>query len=59
MNENDVITNMIKFIEDKEQQLQAEKMLGESSAKNDIVKTILDELDKEISEEVSNENKQN
>lgn len=59
MNENDVINNMIKFIEEKERQLQAEKMLGESSAKNDIVKAILDELDKEISKEVSNENKQN
>ena len=59
MNENDVINNMIKFIEEKERQLQAEKMLGESSAKNDIVKAILDELDKEISKEISNENKQN
>lgn len=59
MNENDFINNMIKFIEEKERQLQAEKMLGESSAKNDIVKAILDELDKEISKEVSNENKQN
>lgn len=57
MNENDVINNMIKFIEEKERQLQAEKMLGESSAKNDIVKAILDELDKEISKEISNENK--
>ena len=53
MNENDVINNMIKFIEEKERQLQAEKMLGESSAKNDIVKAILDELDKEV----ENENK--
>ena len=59
MNENDVINNMIKFIEEKKRQLQAEKMLGESSAKNDIVKAILDELDKEISKEISNENKQN
>ena len=32
---------------------QAEKMVGESQAKNDIVKAILDELDKEV----SNENK--
>ena len=53
MNENDVVKNMIKFIEDKEYQLQAEKMLGENSAKNDIVKSILDELDKEV----ANENK--
>ena len=53
MNDNAVVKNMITFIEDKEHQLQAEKMLGETSAKNDIVKSILDELDKEV----SNENK--
>ena len=53
MNENDVVKNMIQFIEDKEHQLQTEKMLGENSAKNDIVKSILDELDKEV----ANENK--
>jgi hypothetical protein len=53
MTKNDVVNNMIKFIEEKEHQLQAEKMLGENSAKNDIVKSILDELDKEI----ANENK--
>ena len=51
MNENSVVEKMIKFIEDKEHQLQAEKMLGENSAKNDIVKAILDELDKEVSDE--------
>ena len=53
MNENDVVKNMIQFIEDKEHQLQAEKMLGDNWAKNDIVKSILDELDKEV----ANENK--
>ena len=51
MNENNVVKNMIKFIEGKERQLQAEKMLGENSAKNDIVKSILDELDKEVANE--------
>ena len=53
MTKNDVVNNMIKFIAEKEHQLQAEKMLGENSAKNDIVKSILDELDKEV----ANENK--
>lgn len=53
MNEEYLVKNMIKFIEEKEHQLQTEKMLGESSAKSDIVKSILDELDREI----SNENK--
>ena len=46
-----IVENMIKFIETKEKQLQTEKMLGESSAKNDIVKAVLDELDKEMSNE--------
>ena len=53
MTDNMAVTNLIAFIEEKEKQLQAEKMLGENSAKNDIVKAILDELEKEI----SNENK--
>lgn len=53
MNENDIVKNIIGFIEEKEHRLQAEKMLGENSAKNDIVKSILDELDKEV----ANENK--
>ncbi len=53
MSDNGVVNNMIAFIEEKEKQLQAEKMLGENSAKNDIVKTILDELEREV----SNENK--
>ena len=53
MSDNKVVTNMVAFIEEKEKQLQAEKMLGENSAKNDIVKAILDELEREV----SNENK--
>jgi hypothetical protein len=53
MSDNKVVDSMIEFIEDREKQLQAEKMLGENSAKNDIVKAILDQLDKEV----SNENK--
>jgi hypothetical protein len=53
MSDNGGVNNMIAFIEEKEKQLQAEKMLGENSAKNDIVKAILDELEREV----SNENK--
>ena len=53
MSDNGFVNNMIAFIEEKEKQLQAEKMLGENSAKNDIVKAILDELEREV----SNENK--
>lgn len=53
MSDNKVVDNMIVYIEKKEKQLQAEKMFGENSAKNDIVKSILDQLEKEV----SNENK--
>ena len=53
MSDNGVVNNIIAFIEEKEKQLQAEKMIGENSAKNDIVKAILDELEREV----SNENK--
>jgi hypothetical protein len=42
---------MIVFIEEREKQLQAEKMLGENAAKNDIVKAILKQLETEVSNE--------
>ena len=51
MSENIVVNNMIDFIEEREKQLQAEKMLGENAARNDIVKAILKQLDKEVSDE--------
>ena len=53
MSNQKIVNNLVSFIEENERQLQAEKMVGESQAKNDIVKAILDELDKEV----SNENK--
>lgn len=51
MNEQIVIDKMIDFIEEKERQLQIEKLSNDSNAKKDIVKAILDKLDKEISNE--------
>lgn len=48
---NDAVQKMIKFIEEKERQLQAEKFSNDSQLKNDVVKAILDELEKEISNE--------
>lgn len=51
MNDSNVVNNMIDFIEEREKQLQAEKMLGENAARNDIVKAILKQLDKEVSDE--------
>ena len=53
MNKNDIIQNMVKFIEDKEKSLQASKLSTDTQAKTDVVKSILNKLD----EEIENENK--
>lgn len=52
MNEQDIVANMIAFIEKKERELQFNKISADNQAKSDIVKSILDEL-----ERVTNENK--
>ncbi len=44
MNEDIIIKEMITFIEEKEKQLQVEK-LTVGQTKNDIVKSILDKLE--------------
>ncbi len=51
MNEHDVVVGMIAFIEKKERDLQSNKMGADSQAKNDIVKSILDELERMTSDE--------
>lgn len=51
MNDKKIVENMIAFIEEKERQLQAQKLSTDTTAKNDIVKSILDKLEKEISDE--------
>ena len=51
MNEQNVIDKMITFIENKERELQANKMNADNHAKNDVVKTIMDELEREIANE--------
>ena len=53
MSDNSIVKNMIDFVENNEKALQAEHP-GEQS-KVDIVKMILDKLEKEI----ANEDKQN
>lgn len=53
MNDNNTVKKMIDFIEEKERQIQMAKFSNESQIKNDVVKAILDELEKEV----SNENK--
>lgn len=51
MNKEAVITHMIEFIKDKEEQLQNNKLATESQIKSDIVKAIIDELDREVTHE--------
>lgn len=51
MNEQAIVDKMITFIEAKERELQASKMSADNHAKNDIVKSILDELERETKNE--------
>lgn len=51
MSKNDVIQNMVSFIEDKEKDLQASRLSSDNQAKTDIVKSILDKLDGELENE--------
>ena len=50
MNDHGVVESMIKFIEEKERQLQVEK-LTTGQVRSDIVKSILDELERETANE--------
>ena len=47
MNEQAIVEKMITFIEKKERELQANKM----NADNDIIKSIMDELERETTNE--------
>lgn len=51
MNEQRIIDNMISFIEKKERELQANKMGTDNHTRNDIVKAIIDELERETTNE--------
>lgn len=55
MNEQETTTHMIRFIEEKERQLQINKTLADPQAKGDVVKAILDELERVM----PNEDQQN
>ena len=50
MNERDIVNKMISFIEEKERQLQLNKLTADQ-AKSDIVKSILDELERVSADE--------
>lgn len=49
MNDDVIIEHMISFIEQKERSLQSEKTITDNRSKSDIVKAILDELEREMS----------
>lgn len=51
MNNDEVVKKIIYFIEEKERLLQAAKLVNDSKAKNDIVNSILLELDREVNDE--------
>ena len=50
-NKEDIVNHMISFIEEKERDYQAEKMVSDTQIKNDMVKSILDELERVIANE--------
>lgn len=50
MSDHAIIEHMIQFIEEKERQLQVEK-LTTGQVRSDIIKSILDELERETTNE--------
>lgn len=50
MNESEIASKMISFIEEKERQLQVNKLSVDQS-RSDVVKSILDELERVTSDE--------
>lgn len=53
MSDKKIVDTMISFVEDKEHQLQVNKLLANSQAKNDTVKAIL-KLEAELNENKNN-----
>lgn len=51
MTKEEIVENMISFIEKEERNLQASKMANDTKLKTDIVNSILDELEREINDE--------
>lgn len=51
MTKEEIVKSMIEFIENEERNLQASKMANENKAKTDIVNSVLEELEREISDE--------
>lgn len=51
MSENEIVQHMVDFIESKEREIQADKFTPEKKTQKDTVQAILDELDREVSDE--------
>lgn len=51
MNEQEIIQHMIEFVDQKERQFQSNKFITEQQAKNDVVKSIQDELERVTQDE--------
>ena len=50
-NNEDIVKHMIDYIEKKERQLQNDKLSNDQQAKRNIVKSILDELERSTKDE--------
>lgn len=51
MNDQEIVSEMILFIEERERQLQQRKLLTDQQAKNDTIKAILDKLEEQTNED--------
>lgn len=51
MTKEEIVKNIIEFIEDEERNLQASKIANDNKAKTDIVNSVLEELEREINNE--------
>lgn len=51
MNNEEIINEIMKLIEEKEKELQADKLLLEKDRKNDIVKIVLNKLEEVVTDE--------
>lgn len=51
MTKEEIVNSMISFIENEERNLQASKMANDNKVKTDVVNIILDELERETSDE--------
>jgi ribosomal protein L17 len=46
MNEQEIVSQMITFIEEKERQLQNNRLATDNQQRNNVVQSILDELER-------------